>query len=226
MTEEGPVRRRSSVVADDEASDFLASMHNLGITDEGALEDDAYYDVLPFEEDDISSNASNLSYTYSHANLNQDVPSFHAHVSKPSMTNLILSPSKQPSREDSELKTTPDEREAAARAAEYKKHEEFEAELAEHASRLDPEKIYHPIKVYCGKCDGKGWHSHHPDCPNDVAARAIHLKKLQGEIELLDSDNRSSKPGSKSASVFSCCGGRTTDPRNNPTASSNACNVS
>ena len=102
----------------------------------------------------------------------------------------------------------------------------FEAELAQHALRLDPEKIFHPIKVYCGKCDGKDWHSHHPDCPNDVTARKIHLSKLAEDIVTLDSENRLSKQSSKSASAFSCCGGRRTDPRNDPTFLSNACNVS
>ena len=118
MGEEGTVlvRRRSSVVADDEASDFLASMRSLGITDEDALEDDAHYNVHPFEEDDRSSIASGLSYTYSPANLNQGVllPCTHLRF-----TSVLP-------REDQHSKRR---RMSVEQRGSQQKHEEFEAEL-------------------------------------------------------------------------------------------------
>jgi hypothetical protein len=233
-------RRRSSFAADNDAADFLASMQDLGIDgDERTLEDDADYDLHPFMEEDVDAASTTSSL------LEHSVPSFVAHVSKPSMTNLMLSPADQLPRKDdapSPFASTPAERKAAARAAEYAQHEEYEAELAQHAKTMDRDRMFSPVKIYCGKCEGKGWDAHHPDCQIDlreggvVDLQTLAIKSGHALEDGGDDDNNNRGGGEKRGGKlklnvvpagFGCCGGgRVHAGAANDPSSGNECMIS
>ena len=206
-------RRRSSFQADLDAADFLASIHDLGIEDENKLHANAAEDVHPFADDEYMGNDSGSNF------LQEDIPTFQAHVSKPSTSNILLSAASQRLEGSSKSYTPtfmsmPTEGQVAVRAAEYKKQESDEAAttdriLAMHSDGVvDREIIFSQIKVDCGKCKGKDWDAHHPDCLKKNGAR--NLNKVEIFSRRNNRSERESHAYNNGSNALGCCGARRT----------------